>query len=340
MLSRKILSLLFAVFILSGCATYKFQKSASDASKGYLVSYDDKPIIEYTVGKEKSLPDLTIAKERFKRRRSMVEYYYKKMDLIESKFKANFWDMPAMLVDFVGGILRWPFTAVEDYRYNHNPKYKERMDKLEEESESFEKARINGLKEKLQAYIAEDLAKEEHLVQDLPVVEPVVLKAEPQALPAVSEPLPQPPAPLVTQAPAIKIDNLAPVEETIPQPIVAEQTAPPLAQAPVIALQEEIKLPVKPAPVPPVAIITAKPAKGYSPLKVQFSGQKSYSKSGGKIVSYSWDFGDTDTSTKKNPENTYWSTTYGVRKFDATLTVKDEAGGISSAVATIEVSTR
>jgi len=85
-------------------------------------------------------------------------------------------------------------------------------------------------------------------------------------------------------------------------------------------------------------VIIAKPAKGYSPLKVSFSGQKSYSKSG-RIVSYDWDFGDGDTSVKKNPENTYWSTTYGTRNFTVTLTVRDDAGNTSSASTVIEVAT-
>ncbi len=352
MLSRKILVLLFLTFILSGCATYKFQKPEKPANQGYLVSYDGKPIIEYTVGREKSLPDLTLAKERFRRRRSAVEYYYKQMGLIESKFKANFWDMPAMFVDFVGGILRWPITAVVDYRYNHNPQYKERADKLEEEREAFEKARLDSLKEKLQAYIAEDLAKE-HLPESVVTAGPVKLNLQPQALPAVVEPLPQTPAASVTQGPVTKTEDLAPAdltsgsqtttvlqpaEETTAPPVIEQAMPPVISSVPVVVPQEEVKLPVKPAPEPPIAIITAKPIKGYSPLKVKFSGQKSYSKSA-KIASYFWDFGDTDTSTKISPENTYWSATYGVRKFTATLTVKDEAGGISSASTTIEVST-
>lgn len=329
---RKILVLLFFTLILSGCATYKFQKPTTAANQGYLVSYDGKPIIEYTVGKEKSLPDLALAKERFKRRRSVVEDYYKKMGQIESKFKANFWGFPAMLVDFAGGILRWPITAVEDYKYNHNPKYKERVDRLEEEREAFEKARINSLKEKLQEYIDKDLAKE-HLPESA-AAESAVLKPEPpQALPAAAQPLPQAPV-----APAAQEAVLQPAQEIVSQPAV-EQALPPAAPVPVVTPPAEVNLPVKPAPEPPVAVIIAKPIKGYSPLKVKFSGQKSHSKSG-KIVSYFWDFGDTDTSTKKNPENTYWSTTYGLRKFTATLTVKDEAGGTSTATTIIEVSTR
>lgn len=285
---KKITSILFAVLFLSGCATYKFQKPASSGSQGYLVSYDDKPILEYTVGKEKSLPDLTLAKERFKRRRHTVEYYYKKTGQIESRFKEFFWDTPGMFVDFLGGVLRWPFIAIADYKYNHNPKYKERADKLDEEKDALEKARVNNLKEKLNAYIDEDLVKED---------------------------LPQ--APVLAAVPKVVAPALKPQEKVLP-PVVPQ--------------------PIVPQPVEIKAIIIAKPAKGYSPLKVNFSGQKSYSKPG-KIISYFWDFGDGDTSTKKNPENTYWSTTYGPRNFTVTLTVRDEAGSTSNSASVIEVIT-
>lgn len=332
---RKIFALLFIAFVLGGCATYKFQKSSTAATQGYLVSYDNKPIIEYTVGKEKSLPDLPLAKERFKRRRATVEYYYKKMGLIESRFKEDFWDMPAMVVDFVGGVLRWPVTAVQDYKYNHNPKYKERIDRLEEEKEAFEKARINNLKEKLQSYIDKDLAKENL---------PIELKPVLQVAHAVREPLPQTSASGAIPGSVANTKNLTPLDlgaetQTATTAVAPSQVLSPVIPAPIVAPAEEAKLPLKPLAEPPVAVIIAKPMKGYSPLKVKFSGQKSHSKSG-KIVSYSWDFGDSDTSTQKNPENTYWSTTYGVRKFTVTLTVKDEAGNTSSTSTIIEVSTR
>jgi len=102
---RKILALFILTSLLSGCTTYKFQKSTS-GSQGYLVCYDGYPISEYTAGKEKSLPDLTLAKERFKRRRSTVEYYYKQMDQIETRLKAFLWEPPVMAAAFLGGVLR------------------------------------------------------------------------------------------------------------------------------------------------------------------------------------------------------------------------------------------
>jgi len=314
---RKILFLLLITFILSGCATYKFKKSGPSATPGYLVTYDDESILEYTVGKDNTLPDMELAKERFKRRRSTVEYYYKKMGLIEPRLKEVFWDPAAMFVDFLWGIFRWPYTAITDYKYNRDPKYKERIDKLDEQKDALEKARVGSLKQKLDAYVAADLAKESPAQEVVEIV---------------------PPAPVVTPE---TVSQVAPTPEVLA--LVVQEPAP-VAPAPVETKSVVKATPVvKKAPIvkpsePPVAVIIANPAKGYSPLKVSFSGQKSYAKSG-KIVSYLWDFGDGDTSTKKNPDNVYWSTTYGLRTFTATLTVKDSNGLTSSATTTIEIST-
>ena len=84
------------------------------------------------------------------------------------------------------------------------------------------------------------------------------------------------------------------------------------------------------------AVIIAKPAKGLSPLRVNFYGDKSRSPQG-RIISYEWDFGDGDTSTKKNPRNVYWSTTFGSRYFTVTLTVRDAQGNASTDSSVIEV---
>ncbi|MFZ2357118.1 MAG: PKD domain-containing protein, partial [Candidatus Omnitrophota bacterium] len=86
----------------------------------------------------------------------------------------------------------------------------------------------------------------------------------------------------------------------------------------------------------PQAFIMAKPIKGYSPLKVRFYGNKSFSPSG-KIVSYLWDFGDGDTSIKINPMNTFYSTTFEPKYFIVTLTVFDNLGNTAAAKTTIEV---
>jgi hypothetical protein len=335
---KKILVLIILGFILSGCATYKFQKSTTSGVQGYLTCYDGKPILEYTVGKEKSLPDLTLAKERFKRRRRTVEHYYKEMDLIETRLKSFLWDPPAMLVDLLGGLLRWPFVAVADYKYNHNPKYKEKIDRLDEQTDALEKVRVKALKEKLAVYIAEDLNKE-------PLARNVIVSVEPK-LKSTQEPLQPASVSPVIQEVVPKAEIPAP-QETVSHVSAAVPISVPVIEsipASVVKLPKETKAAVREPVVvktvlePPVAVIIAKPAKGNSPLQVNFSGQKSYSKSA-KIIAYDWDFGDGDTSTKKNPENTYWSTTFGPRNFTVTLTVRDDAGSVSSTTAIIEVST-
>ena len=53
-------------------------------------------------------------------------------------------------------------------------------------------------------------------------------------------------------------------------------------------------------PVAPVANFTGTPTTGDSPLAVQFSDDST-----GSITSYSWDFGDSGTSTLQNPAHTY-----------------------------------
>lgn len=367
---RKILVLIFLSLVVSGCATYKFQKPASAGAEGYLACYNDKPLLEYTVGPGKSLPDLALAKERFKRRRSTVEYYYKKMNIIESRLKEFFWDPPAMMVDLLGGVLRWPFIAVADYKYNRNPEYKARVDKLDEQKEELEKARINALKEKLAGYISEDLNNEPFSRENVVPVPQIVKAAQaPEVVPPEIQEVAATPLEASVPVEQIKEPEAVPESQTAlpltlqtkelepakePQtPEVASQLEPAAFQAsPAVEVgvvlpsraQEEIKPPVveEPGPQkilePPVAIITANPLKGFSPLTVKFSGQKSYSKTG-KIVAYDWSFGDGDTSTKKNPENTYWSTTFGSRNFTATLTVRDDAGIVSSSTVVIEVST-
>ena len=125
--------LLLAVFLLNGCATYEFQRGLPPLDKGYVASRDGYAIAEYTIGKDNSVPNLKLAGERFKRRRQTVEYYYKKMGYIENRFKENAWDRALMFPNIIKGVFSLPVLFVSDYRYEHSPKYKERIDKHEEE---------------------------------------------------------------------------------------------------------------------------------------------------------------------------------------------------------------
>jgi PKD repeat protein len=68
---------------------------------------------------------------------------------------------------------------------------------------------------------------------------------------------------------------------------------------------------------PPVASFSAKPTSGTAPLTVQFTNQST-----GNITSYSWDFGDGNSSSDQNPSYPFTS----VRKYTVTLTVIGSGG--------------
>ena len=314
-MKKALVFILPAVIFLSGCATYKFQKGPSPYEKGYVALRHGQVIPEYTIGKDNVAPaDEQIAKERFQRRKETVELYYKEMGNIENRFKAMFVDPPVFMLKTVGGIFRMPFIAANDYKYNHDPAYKEKVDSRENAEYKAERERLASIKAKLKEYIQEDLKKE------LPAQEkeaPVV-KAEVKEESVIKESSQN-----TAVNPVVKENHVAAVEPA------------PVSAAPVKAAQKAMP-PETTAQQPqnqasgPAAVIIAKPTKGFSPLTVQFYGSKSFS-SNGRIVAYSWDFGDGDVSAKKNPVNTYWSTTYGSRKFTATLTVTDNKGVTSAA---------
>lgn len=159
------LYLLLIVLFLSGsgCAVYRTHLGKASFDKGYVVSRNDYTIPEYTIGGDNSVPDIDTAKQRFKRRRKVVEDYYKKMGYIENNFKRNIWNPCWSFMGVVGGVFRLPFIAVSDYRYEHNPKYKDSVDLIEKERASRDKSRIKTLKERLDSYLEEDLKKENSL---------------------------------------------------------------------------------------------------------------------------------------------------------------------------------
>ncbi|MCX5706961.1 MAG: PKD domain-containing protein [Candidatus Omnitrophica bacterium] len=318
---------------------------------------------------------------------------------------------------FIVGIFRTPFRLADDYQYNHDPKYREQVEKQEDKEYQAERERLKDLKEKLKAYIDEDLKKEspgpkkplieepkfpqgestlpqeqavgattpavtaaivEKPAEVKPLIEarPDEVKAQPEIKLTETTALPvEEPAiviPVVTPAsveekpvevetqPVEKLAEAKPsleVEpaETKPQVEVNKEVSKPEDKpAEVILPPQAVEEPVKPkeepivaAPIPqtpkpeisypnPQPVIIAKPVKGPSPLKVNFYGYKSTSPNG-KVVSYLWDFGDGDTSTKKNPTNTYWSATYGARSFTVSLTVKDDKGATATSRIVIEV---
>ena len=140
-------SIILSVLFLSGCATYSVQKGESPYNKGYVVTRYGRVLPEYTLGKDNSVPDEQVARERFQRRKKEVEAYYKKMGYIENRFKQTFVDPPVFMLQAVAGILRMPAIAIRDYKYNHDPKYKEKIDQQEDAEYKAEKERIKTLKD-------------------------------------------------------------------------------------------------------------------------------------------------------------------------------------------------
>lgn len=155
-----VLPFYFLVFTFMGCATYKFTHGKEPYHKGYVVSRDDYTILEYTAGKDNSVPKLDLARERFKRRRKIVEHYYKRMGFLENHFKMVAVDPVIFFIKMVGGVFRLPIVAVSDYRYRNNPAYRDRIRKIEAEKDLAEEARIQRLKDQLNSYIQQDLARE------------------------------------------------------------------------------------------------------------------------------------------------------------------------------------
>jgi endonuclease/exonuclease/phosphatase family metal-dependent hydrolase/glutamine cyclotransferase len=87
--------------------------------------------------------------------------------------------------------------------------------------------------------------------------------------------------------------------------------------------------PPPPANLPPVVTVSANPTSGVAPLGVSFS--QTSSDPDGYIASYSWTFGDGQTSTQAFPSHTYSS----AGSYTARLTVTDNQGATASATVVI-----
>ncbi len=81
--------------------------------------------------------------------------------------------------------------------------------------------------------------------------------------------------------------------------------------------------------VPPVAVATATPTFGTSPLTVQFDASGS-TDSNGQPLTYSWNFDDgSPASTSPNPSHTFTAPAGQAQSFDVVVTVRDP-GGLTS----------
>lgn len=323
---RVVITILCLLLLLSGCATYTLQKGQPPYDKGFVYSRDGKVLPEYTLGDGKSLPEEeSLARQRFKRRRSIVEHYYKKMDVIENRFKQSVVDPPVMMLGFITGVFRLPFIAVSDRKYERDPAYRQKVQERQLLREAAEEARLKSWQAKLEAYVQEDLKKEEQIKAQAMEKPPVRLRK------AKSKPAPPAAAASAQQQAEAVSRELATIE--------SQEEA--LAGGAVVGQPSAEAVAKKPfAGRLPQAVIVARPKSGPSPLVVHFSAARSRAFGNAKIVSYEWDFGDGDTSAKKSPVNTYLNMGYETVPFTVSLTVKDSQGNTAVASTVIEVTPR
>ena len=328
----------FSIFIallvlLSGCATYTFQKGVPPYDAGYVVARSRYVIPEYTLGNDNTVPDaLGTAEARFKRRKSTVEQYYEKMGYIKTGAKELLWDPPVMIVKLIGGLFRLPFIAASNYKYNHDPKYKEQVDRKQDAQYEADNKRVSALKGELNAYVQKDLASEPQVAVATAEVKPeVVQEAATTVVPEVVAPVVEAVSQETAVVPA-EVSNVVAPETIAAEPVPVSVEPTPVLEEPIPVKEVKPQVPL----MSPEVVITAKPLHGYSPLKVQFSGSRSHSPNG-KIIAYEWDFGDRDTSSKPNPTNTFYSASFSPRQYIVALTVTDSKGATASSTIAVEV---
>ncbi len=128
--------------ILSGCApAYRFVNTEKIKS-GYTVQKGNIYLPYFTIDRSKQYPkELKLAKKRFKRRRRVVEKYYKE---INPELFENYFISFAKTIPFY---LFYPF-AVIIMRFRGEPRYKE--------TEEWGLGKRKKDKEKIEQYIEED----------------------------------------------------------------------------------------------------------------------------------------------------------------------------------------
>lgn len=161
----RIIAALLCLTVLSGCAPYRINQGIkAPMDKGYVVSRDGVAFPEYTISEDGLPPDnVYLARQRFKRRRKVVEDYYKKLGVMDNRFKENIPDRLGYFWGIVGSVFTLPVRTVNAYRYEYDPKYRERIDKIEEEKTARLKERVEKLRAELKEYIRKDMEEEKRL---------------------------------------------------------------------------------------------------------------------------------------------------------------------------------
>jgi hypothetical protein len=145
------------LIFLFGCANYKYEIAQKGYDGGYLVRRHGLLIPEYTIDTQNKAPhDKQIARERLIRRKETVNYYYKKMGKIYNDAMTRSSDVGNLLT----GPFKLPGAAVEDYQYEHDQEYREKIDAEERKAEEVELDRRQQLKKELYEYIKRDMELE------------------------------------------------------------------------------------------------------------------------------------------------------------------------------------
>ena len=148
--------------VLNGCTVHQFQKSAKHG--GYVVARFAYVIPEYTVDLENKAPsDFNLAKSRYLRRNDMVETYYFRMGQIENYGRRYITHFPRIMWSIFANTVKMPLHIFSEYKYDHNEKYRQRIDALDAQRLSKEDQKINRIKEELKDYLVKDLEKESSL---------------------------------------------------------------------------------------------------------------------------------------------------------------------------------
>jgi hypothetical protein len=145
-------------FFLSGCATvYTVEPGAKKYNNGYIVKRNSVIIPEFTVDTQGKAPsDLALAKERFKRRKSKILFFYKKMGYFGSTVMEDAQMFPTSLL----APFRAPIDGLKYHKYETDPAYRAKVDAQDEKEEKFEQEKILAIQKQMQQYIEDDVAAE------------------------------------------------------------------------------------------------------------------------------------------------------------------------------------
>jgi endonuclease/exonuclease/phosphatase family metal-dependent hydrolase len=121
------------------------------------------------------------------------------------------------------------------------------------------------------------------------------------------------------------------IDQIVLSPQTYLNTSPGALKNDTVILASTIGTAPPPVNQPPQVTVAAIPTSGIAPLPVSFTSNAS--DPDGNIASYSWSFGDGQTSTLANPTNTYSS----AGTYTARLTVADNSGATASVSCIITV---